>query len=162
MVLLRRHLPLMPQEDIGYELGLIVPRRYKKILRRARTGKMPPSGWGTRESKYPLNNFFRKHKIPLKKEFFKPAQLHDPKKWLEGEIKKGNDILACFNYGKLYGTKGQGHLSVVDSVSGNNVVLIDPSRKEVPKYRSVILKKLLGAMEIHPTGGFHLITPRKR
>ncbi len=32
----------------------------------------------------------------------------------------------------------------------------------VPKYRKVRLKRLINAMEKHPTGGFHLITSVKK
>lgn len=162
MVLLKQKLPLLSQEDIGYDIGLIVPKSYKKLLPGARTGKMPPSGWGTQERKYPLNNFFRKYGIPLRSQFLRPSEIQNVGQWIEENIKKGNDILACFNYGLLYGGKGRGHVSVVESISDNDVMLIDPSRRNVPKYRKVKLARLLAAMERHPTGGFHLITAKKK
>jgi len=161
MVLLRRKLQMLPQEEIGHDLGLIVPKKYKKILPTARTGKMPPSGYGTQENKHSLNKFFKKHKIPLRKESFQPSEIKNTEKWIEENIKKDNDILVCFKGGLLYGGKGRGHLSVVDSISGDEVTLIDPSRL-VPKYRKVKLKRLIMAMEKHPTGGFHLIMPAKK
>ncbi len=80
MILLRRGLPLYSQEEIGYELGLVVPKEYANLFQKVRTGKKPSAGWGTQINKpnYSLNNFFLKYKIPLKKEYFPPSALEKP------------------------------------------------------------------------------------
>ena len=51
MILLRRGIPLKSQEEIGYNLGLIVPQRYKNLFGKVRTGKRPKDGWGTQTGK---------------------------------------------------------------------------------------------------------------
>jgi ribosomal protein S24E len=167
MVLLRRKLPIFSQEDIGYELGLTVPKRYKKLLPKARTGKKPSAGWGTQvgKRKYPINNFFRKHKIPLKEEYFSLQKIENVKDWIREQIEKDNDILVCFNYRKLYGKgkKKQGHVCILDTILRDEVILIDPEYR-VPKFRKVKLKKLLEAMKFHGEknrAGFWLISPIK-
>jgi hypothetical protein len=90
MILLRRKLPMFAQEDIGYELGLIVPKRYKKLLPKARTGKRPHAGYGTQvgKEKYSINKFFKKHGIPLKEEYFPLEKIENVKKWIREQIKK--------------------------------------------------------------------------
>jgi hypothetical protein len=166
MVLLRRKLPMFSQEDIGYELGLVVPKKYKKLLPKARTGKRPPAGYGTQVGKerYSINNFFEKHEIPLKEEFFPLEKIKNVKSWIGEQIEKDNDILVCFNYRKLYGKgrRNQGHMCILDTILNDKVILIDPEYK-APKFRKVKLKKLLEAIKFHGEkrqGGFWLISPR--
>lgn len=69
MILLRRNMRLISQEEIGYDLGLIVPQKYKSLFKKVQMGKKPKAGWGTQTGKpvYSINNFFRKNKINLKK-----------------------------------------------------------------------------------------------
>ena len=47
MILIRKKLDLLSQEDIGYDLGLVVPKDFYEILPNARKEKKPSSGWGT-------------------------------------------------------------------------------------------------------------------
>ncbi len=164
MILLRRCLPLFAQEKIGYELGLTVPRSYNKILPGARSGPKPPGGWGTRlhKKEYSLNSFFHKYQLPLKYCYFPASKIDDAKEWAERQIKRDNDVIACFDYGELYGGETQGHISLLDSVSDSRAILIDPEY-EKPKFRKVTFKRLLRSMEYHgedKLGGFWLITSK--
>lgn len=161
MVLRKRNLPLYAQEDIASDLGLVVPERYRKLFPKAKPGKKPAAGWGTQADKeeYSINAFFKKHGLLLHKTYFPLSRIKDAKKWIAGQIKNDNDILACFNYGKLYNGKGEGHVSVLDSICGDVVILIDPE-KDVPKYREVSLEKLLASVKFHGEknmGGFWII-----
>jgi hypothetical protein len=153
---------MFSQEDIGYDLGLIVPKKYKKILPNARTGGRPPAGWGTQIGKkeYSLNRFFKKRKLPLKETYYPLSKIDDAKEWIKDQIKRESDIIVCFNYGKLYGGEGFGHVSILDSIKNDAVTLIDPERN-VPKYRKVKLKQLLNAIEFHGEknrSGFWLVS----
>lgn len=164
MVLLRRGIALISQDEMGESLGLIVPKKYKKILPLARTGKKPIAGWGTQvqREEYSINNFFKKHNISLKEEYFPLSRVNNVADWIRKQIKKDNDILICFRYGKMYGGKGEGHVSVIDSISEDNAVLIDPA-SNVPKYRKVKLANLIKAIDFHgegARGGFWLITKK--
>lgn len=156
----------MPQDDIGFELGLIVPKKYMKLLPRAKTGKRPLAGWGTQINipKYYVNGFFRKYNYPLKEERFPASKIPNAKKWIADQFRQGNDIFVLFNYGKLYGRGDHGHASILESVSGDKATLIDPG-EDVPKFRTVKLKDLLAAMVYHErggTGGFRVIGSAKK
>lgn len=162
MVLLRRKLPVFSQEHIGKELGLVVPKRYAKILPAAKTGKKPSSGWGTQVQKkeYSINKFFKKYKIPLKEKYAPLSKVEDVKTWIKSQIKKDKDILVCFNYKKLYKDEGEGHVSVIDSVSDDKIMLIDPE-KNVQKFREVKITDLIKAIKYHGKnnlGGFWVIS----
>ncbi len=155
---------MFSQEEIGYYFGLTAPKEYKKLLPKARTGKKPSAGWGTQVNKneYSINNFFRKQKIPLKEVYFPVSKIKNVKEWITRQIRSNNDIIVCFNYGRLYGDNGQGHVSILDSLSDNYVTLIDPEHN-VPKYRKVKLKKLVKSMKLHGErnrGGFWLISSK--
>ncbi len=74
-------------------------------------------------------------------------------------------MLACFNYGRLYGEGNWGHVSVIESMQTSEhalVQLVDPE-KNVPKHRTVELAKLIDAMEYHGVknrAGFWVIKSR--
>jgi hypothetical protein len=144
MILLRRKIPLKSQEDIGYDLGLIVPKKDRKLFQRVRTGKKPKAGWGTQVEKsiYSINHFFKKNKINLKEQYFFLTDSEEIEKFLEKNL-KDKDIIVCFNNKALYNKgKNVGHVSIVESIKGNYITLIDPGRN-VPKYRKVSLKNYL-------------------
>ena len=161
MILLKRSIPLPSQEEIGYHLGLIVPKKDKNLFQKVRTGKKPKAGWGTQvgEKAYSINSFFKKNKINLKENYFFLTEPEEIKKFLKENL-KNKDIIVCFNYSKLYGTKGNsGHVSIVEDIKGNQITLIDPERN-VPKYRRVSLEKLSESIKSHgkeKRGGFWVI-----
>ena len=161
MVLMRKGLPLLPQEQIAYELGLIVPKLYKTDFPHAQTGKKPASGWGTQVQKpeYSLNNFFQKHQFLLEETYF--FKVKDPTNWIPAHI-RNDDVLVCFNNNVLYGGENAGHVSIIESLVEDNIVLIDPEQ-HVPKYRTVKLNTLFNAIAYHGEknrAGFWLITSK--
>ena len=162
IVLLRRNMQLFSQEEIGYELGLTVPKKYKRILPKARTGKKPPAGWGTQVQvpKYSINHFFKKFKLPLKEEYSPVSKIKNIKQWIKKQLEEDKDLIVCFNYGKLYSGKGE-HVSLLESIHDNMVILVD-SEQKVPKYRTVKLNKLIEAMKYHEKkqGGFWIISKK--
>jgi hypothetical protein len=166
MVLLRRKQRMMSQEDIGYQLGLTVPKSKKRLLPKARTGKRPDAGWGTQVGKpqYSINRFFEINNIPLKEEYITLQQIGNIKEWIAEQMKEDRDILVCFNHGKLYGGNAQGHVSIIDSIENDIVILIDPE-SNVPKYRKVKIDKLTKAIEFHAErtdrAGFWIIRPKE-
>lgn len=150
MILLKRNIPLKSQEEIGYDLGLIVPKRDKKLFKKVRTGKKPKAGWGTQTRKpaYSINSFFRKKKINLKERYYFLTEPKEIKRFLKENLNR-KDIIACFNYRKLYNKGGNsGHVSIVDSIKNNHITLIDPEC-QVPKYRKVSLKQLSRSIKFH-------------
>ena len=68
----------------------------------------------------------------LENTYFSVTKIKNVKEWIKKQIKGDNDIMVCFNSGRLYEGEGQGHVSIIDSVSKNEVVLIDTGY-DVPK-----------------------------
>ena len=150
MILLRRNIPLISQENIGYDLGLIVPKEYKPLFKKVRTGKKPPAGWGTQigRSIYSINKFFKKHKIDLKRDYFFLSEPEEIRKFLKENLDE--DIVVCYNYPKLYNEKDEekGAVAIVEKIKGDWITLIDPGAT-LPKYRKVSLQKLSEAIRTH-------------
>lgn len=166
MVLHRRGLGLPTQEAIGKSLGLTVPRSDLRLLPHALTGDEPSSGWGTRvqDKGRSINDFFEASGYKLREAYLDPDGLPDDlPAWINNEIERGNDLLACFSYSAAFGGEGDnGHVCVVDSCDEDTVTLIDPWYL-APKFRSVTVERLTGAMSHHAKtnrAGFWVISSK--
>lgn len=154
MVMYKRKIPLVPQELLGFYLGLIVASKNKKFFWNVRTGKKPQSGYGTQLSngKFDANRAFKKLKIPLKLIYHPISEFTDNEKFkdfLIDAVKKDKDILICFDHGTMNNDpEKDGHVVVLDRLSGNMIRIIDPS-PIFPKWRSVNINNLKRAMEVH-------------
>ena len=60
MILDRRKIKHGSQEEIGYELGLVVLKEKTHLFTKVRIGKKPVAGYGTQinKEKYSINNYF--------------------------------------------------------------------------------------------------------
>ena len=154
MVMYRNNISLQSQEDIGYELGLTVPKEDAHLFNKVRTGKKPSAGWGTQIQKpeFDINRFFEKFNIPYEVERFsikdlpKTAALKNKLQEIEAA---GHDALLCFDYGILWGVDHKGgHVCIFDKLSESQVHIIDPERN-VPKFRVVSLERLHQAIRMH-------------
>lgn len=159
MILERRKIKHGSQEEIGYELGLVVPIEKAHLFARARTGKKPVAGYGTQVGKkrYSINSYFSKNNIKLKEKYFYPGNAKNVKRFINENLKGGNDMIACFNNKKLYGKGDWGHVSLVQGINKDTVTLIDPAKGA----RKASLTKLVKAMKHHwrkRRGGFWLIS----
>jgi hypothetical protein len=171
MVMLRRDIPLMPAEELGYHLGLIVHPDRAYLFYNVRTSKKrPPAGYGTRiyEPEFRPNKVFKKLRLPLSltikpiSEFNSSREVQDYLKSAEADDK---DILLCFNHGALIDdpSKDWGHVCVFDRLIRNNIRIVDPSPDQ-PKWRSVSVNKMFHAMRKHGekrSGGFWELSVKK-
>lgn len=154
IVMYRHNIPLIPQEELAYKLGLTVPQEDAHLFLQVRTGEKPASGWGTQISKaeYRPNKIFAELKIPLRMEqfFLKDfVTIEGLRRVLQDIQTEDGDALLCFDYGKLWDlSKKGGHVCVFDRIEGDTVYIIDPERN-VPKFRSVDISKLFKAMNFH-------------
>lgn len=160
MIMYRHGLPLLPQELLGYHLGLIVDKDNRHLFWNPRTGKRPPAGWGTQmvKSEYSPNLVFKKLKIPLKVTFLPISNFDDKQftKYLKEVELMDQDVVVSFDHrvlSKQRKTKHgehQGHMCVIDRVDlkRNQVRLIDPSPTQ-PKWRVVSIKELKKALDWH-------------
>lgn len=65
MIQERRGLDFASQDEIGYQLGLIVPTKKAYSFSKVRTGRMPKTGWGTQTNKKQcsINNYFFRNNL---------------------------------------------------------------------------------------------------
>jgi len=162
MILDRRKIAHGSQEEIGYELGLIVPKEVVPLFTKVRTGKRPAAGYGTQTGKkrYSIDNFFKKNNIALKKIFYPVDTITGVDRFIIEHLKKRHDIMVCFNNKILHGIGDYGHICLIQGISRDIVTLID-SERNVPKKRKVKLSKLIEAIRYHGTdkqGGFWIVS----
>lgn len=163
MIMYKLGIPLIPQELLGYYLGLIIDKQNKHLFWNMRTGKRPKTGYGTQTSKkqFNANDVFKKLKIPLTLTKFPIQNFKNTNtitSFLEDKIKKNKHILVLLRSSVLNNTKTKnGHACVVDRIySKRNIVrIIDPSVNQV-KWREIKIEKFIKAIKMHPTnnGGF--------
>jgi len=164
MVMLRHDISLMPAEELGYYLGLIVHPDKADLFYNVRTSKKkPPAGYGTRiyDPRFRPNKVFKKLHLPMSLTIKPISKFNSPREvqeYLKTAESNDKDILLCFNHGALINdpSKDRGHVCVFDRLIRNNIRIIDPSPDQ-PKWRSVSVNKMFRAMRKHGekrSGGF--------
>ncbi len=167
MILSRRGIKPDSQEEIGWHLGLVVPKEDRHLFTKVRVGKKPKGGYGTQIGlkKYSLNSYLKKRGVPLRMELKKRSAVGGVDLFLEKNLREGNDIIVCFYNEKLFGKGTWGHVCLVEGLdtAQKKVMLIDPE-KGVPKRRTVPIQKLLAAIKYHEsfgkTAGFWVVKNR--
>ena len=162
MILDRKKIKHGSQEEIGCELGLVVPKEKTHLFTKIRTGKKPIAGYGTQvnKRKYSINKYFLKNKIKLKEAYYFSEEVKNIKKFIVENLESGNDLIVCFNNKKLHSGEDLGHVSLIQNINNNVITLIDPENN-VPNRRKVKLQKLIEAMKYHgkkKRGGFWVIS----
>jgi hypothetical protein len=161
IVMYKLGIPLVPQELLGYRLGLIVSKENKNLFWNVRTGKKPKHGYGTRIGlkQYNPNLAFKKLNIPFKMIVHNVSDFKLKEEFIsfiDKSVKKDKNVLVCFNGGVLNNNKkiNSGHVCVIDKIyiKKNTIRLVDPSSNQ-PKWKEVKIDKLKKAMELHPTKG---------
>lgn len=158
MIMYKNGIPLLPAEELGYHLGLVVPPEKAHLFYKVRTSPTPPTaGYGTQtySPEFEPNKIFKKLNIPLVYKLKPISEIQSPEELIKilKEIEdKNNDGLLCFNHGALVDDPARdwGHLCVFDRVVDGQLRIIDPSH-EYPKWRLVSAEKMFKAMQIHGT-----------
>jgi hypothetical protein len=156
IVMYKNGLALIPAEEIGYHLGLVVHPKDAKLFYKVRTSETPPpAGFGTRiyDPQFEPNAAFEKLNIPLShsiqpiSEIGSAAELIAIVKDVEAS---NDDVLLCFNHGALVNDPNMdwGHVCVFDRVEGDQIRIVDPSPNH-PKWRTVDSKQMYEAMQKH-------------
>lgn len=155
MIMLRHKINIMSSEEIGDQLGLVVPETEKRYFWNAKFGKPHNSGYGTNINKFPLNDFFQKNNIPMVHTFtpistFK--DLSDLSIQIISRRSMNESILVCYDWGTLFkdDNKHWGHVCLVDQLDKefNLVRIIDPDPDQ-PKWKYIHLEDLYNAMRFH-------------
>jgi hypothetical protein len=165
MVLRRRGLKYQSQEEIGYQLGLIVPSRYRHHFSKIRTGPEPKTGYGTQTSKeeFSIPKYFRKNNLPLTLTKRQPVHSQELRECLSRFLACGDDVVICYNRPLLFGDGDVEHVSLIQSFDNetDTVLIIDPVRG-APKHRKANLKQLSEILTSNRSGeqiGLWIIRP---
>ena len=167
MIQVRRGFRSMTQDEIGWELGLLVPPYIKSEFTKVRTGPKPKTGYGTRtsEPEFSIENYFYRNRLPLSITRLLPSSLKEMISIIELTLKQENDIILCFNSQHLFGDGDLEHVSLIEAFNKANdqVTVIDPAI-EAPKVRfttSVEVFKTIQNHGISRNSGLWIISDRK-
>lgn len=166
MIMYRNHIPLLPIEELGYHLGLVVSPEDAHLFYNARiSGQAPPYGYGTQiqEPEYNPNVVFQKLNIPLEFRIVPPQELKDANgllMQLRYIIGNDGDVGLCFDWNTLHKKKSSrncGHIVLVDRIVNNQIRIIDPERNQ-PKYQLFNAEIMFKALQHHArfSGGIWL------
>jgi hypothetical protein len=164
MIQKRRGIAYSSQDEIGCQLGLIVPPEKEYLFSKVRVGKKPRAGWGTQISKeeFSITNYFQRNSIPLKITIHTIKEIENVSEFLSSNLRNNNDIILCYNSQLLFGEGDVEHVSLVqrfESETGK-VTIVDPAIN-VPEIREVQLSRLeetLRRHEVSSIGGFWVIS----
>lgn len=160
-MILRRHgVTRYDQEEIAYELGLIVPPHLASNFHHARTGEKPAAGYGTQiqEPQYSIDHFFKKFNLDFVQEHYFIDDTEEARRFLIANNEQ--DILIIAHCGTLYNKPASdwGHAVLLDHLANDQVVIQENSPKR--NLETITLPKLMSAIKIHGRAkgaGFYLI-----
>jgi len=160
MILKRHNITKYDQEQIAYELGLIVPSHLASSFRHARTGEKPAAGYGTQIQKpqYSIDHFFEKYNLGFVQKYYYITDIEEAKKFLGANNKQ--DILIILHCGTLYDNPDAdwGHAVLLDHFEDDQVTIQENSPKR--NLEIITLPRLIYAVKIHGRengAGFYLI-----
>jgi hypothetical protein len=157
MIMYRHNIPLIPAEELGYNLGLIVSSEESNLFYSARVADAPPSaaGYGTQifNPDYEPNKVFLELGIPMSFSITLADDIKDKEDLLYKlktiELRDG-DALICFNNGVIKGEYKpfSGHVAVFDKIINGKIRLVDASSVQ-PKWRLIEPNLLYEAIKKH-------------
>lgn len=152
MIQARRGLPIISQDEIGWELGLIVPPGLKSEFTKVRTGSMPRAGYGTQTSKpeFSIERYFDRKHLPLSIVRVSPSSLKELISTIEAAFAQDDDIVLCFNSRLLFGDGDLEHVSLIEEFNKNSgqVKVVDPAIG-APKQRTTTINTVFKAIKNH-------------
>jgi hypothetical protein len=134
MIMYRRGIPLVPTEELGYHLGLVVPPKDKSLYYAPRVSDTPPSaaGYGTQiyNPNFEIGKVLKKLGIPLAVELILADKIKSPEDLVDklSDIEKhDDDACLCFNYKLAHGKPDGdgGHVVVFDRIVDGKIRVID-------------------------------------
>jgi hypothetical protein len=162
MIMLRHGIPPLPQELIGYHLGLVVPSERKEEFWNPRHAERPvvASGFGTQiqnEAEFGMQKALDKLGIPLRFAYAGADGIEtvdDLKTRLQSTIAANEDVLVCLNWGALTDKpeKNWGHILCVDTIDGDTIRLIDTDVGA--KWKTFPARKVFDALKTHGNANY--------
>ena len=154
MIQERRGMGSMTQDEIGWELGLIVPPCSKAQFTKVRTGPEPKAGYGTQTAKpeYCIENYSHRHRLLLSMTKTLPPSLEEMISIIEEALEQDDDIIVCYRSRHLFGDGDLEHASLIESFNkaGDRVTVVDPAI-DAPRIRSTTPVRLFDTILNHGT-----------
>jgi hypothetical protein len=167
MIQARRGLRSMSQDEIGWELGLIVPPGIKSEFTKVRTGSKPRAGYGAQTSKpeFSIEKYFDNCQLPLSITRFRPSSLNELIFILEAALELDNDIILCFNSQLLFGDGDLEHAALIEKFNkkSGRVTVVDPAIGSL-KRRITTIAEVFKTIQNHyvsEIGGLWIISERE-
>ena len=166
MILGRRGLCSTSQDEIGWELGLIVPPEIKYEFTKVRTGSKPRAGYGAQTSKpeFSIEKYFDHKQLPLSMTRILPSSFKELISTIEAALAQDNDIVICYNSQVLFGDVDIEHVSLIEEFNKNSgdVTVVDPAIGS-PKRRITTIAEIFKTIQNHDVsefGGLWIISER--
>lgn len=166
MIQARRGLLSMSQDEIGWELGLIVPPESKSEFIKVRTGPKPQAGYGTQTSKpeFSIENYFVRNHLPLFFTRVRAASITKLGSIIGSALNQDNDIVLCLNSLHLFGDGDLEHVFLIEEYNSSidQVTVVDPAI-EAPGHRVTTLDSIFETIQNHNVstlGGLWIISSR--
>lgn len=152
MIQARRGLRSMSQDEIGWELGLIVPPEIKSKFIKVRTGPKPRAGYGTQTSKpqFSIENYFTRNHLPLSITCVSAASISELGYIICSALNQDNDIVLCLNSLHLLGDGDLEHVFLIEGYNEafNQVTVVDPAIG-APTHRTTTFDSIFKTMQNH-------------
>lgn len=156
MIQVKRNLPVMSQDEIGWDLGLVVPSKIKSEFVKVRSGPEPKAGYGTQTSKpeFSIENYFNRNQLPLSITRLFPSSCKEMIRIIELAMKQEHDIVLCFNSKHLFGNGDLEHVALIEAFNKASglVTIIDPAIG-VPKVRFTTSMDIFNTIQNHSISG---------
>ena len=156
----------MSQDEIGWELGLIVPPEIKSEFIKVRTGSKPRAGYGTQTSspEFSIERYFDSNQLPLSITKVSPSSLKEMISTIDAALAQDNDIILCFNSQLLFGDGDIEHVSLIEEFNKDSgqITVVDPAIG-APKRRNTTGAEVFKTIQNHDVseiGGLWIISER--
>jgi hypothetical protein len=168
MIQSRRGLAFDSQDEIGFQLGLIVPPELEHKFTKVRTGPEPDAGYGTQTSlpEFSIADYFKRNRLPLKITLIRPQTIDELKNQLTTSIDVDEDVIICYNSRLLFGEGDVEHVSLIQEfdTEWGNLLVADPA-VSAPFPRKTTLDRLSEVITAHGVsshGGLWVVSSSNR
>jgi len=152
MIQARRGLAYDSQDEIGYQLGLIVPPELANKFAKVRTGPKPTAGYGTRTSlaEFSIAGYFKRNRLPLKISLIQPQAIEELRDHLAASISADDDAIICCNSRLLFGDGDLEHVLLVQEfdTASAGLLVVDPAAT-ASELRETTLDRLYEVIVAH-------------
>jgi hypothetical protein len=156
----------MSQDEIGWELGLIVPAEASSEFTKVRTGPKPRAGYGTRISnpRFSIENYFIRNHLPLSITRVSPPSPVELISIIEVFFDRDDDVVLCLNSQHLFGDGDIEHVFLIEEYSSTKgqVTVVDPAIG-APIYRVTTVDHIFKTIQEHNVsalGGLWIVSER--